>query len=48
MTKGHHFYMQGFKVNILGSEWSIKFGKESDYPNLKYNDGYAGVVSGRL
>lgn len=33
--------MQDFKVNILGSEWSVKFGKESDYPNLKDNDGYA-------
>ena len=32
--------MQDFKVNILGSEWNVKFGKELDYPNLKDNDGY--------
>ena len=32
--------MQDFKVNILGSEWSVKFGKEEKYPNLAEMDGY--------
>lgn len=32
--------MQDFKVNILGSEWSVKFGNEEEYPNLAEMDGY--------
>lgn len=32
--------MQDITVNVLGSEWTIKFGKESEYPNLKDMDGY--------
>ena len=32
--------MQDFKVNILGSEWSVKFGNEEEYPNLKEMNGY--------
>jgi len=32
--------MQDFKVNILGSEWSVKFGNEKEYPNLAEMDGY--------
>ena len=38
--KGYRFYMQDFKVNILGSEWSVKFGNEKEYPNLAEMDGY--------
>lgn len=38
--KGYRFYMQDFKVNILGSEWSMKFGNEKEYPNLTNADGY--------
>lgn len=38
--KGYQFYMQDFKVNILGSEWNVKFGNEEEYPNLKEMDGY--------
>lgn len=38
--KGYRFYMQDFKVNILGSEWSVKFGNEEEYPNLAEMDGY--------
>lgn len=38
--KGYQFYMQDFKVNILGSEWSMKFGNEKEYPNLTNADGY--------
>ena len=38
--KGYRFYMQDFKVNILGSEWSVKFGNEKEYPNLTNVDGY--------
>lgn len=38
--KGYRFYMQDFKVNILGSEWSVKFGNEEEYPNLTNVDGY--------
>lgn len=37
---GYQFYMQDFKVNILGSEWSVKFGNEEAYPNLTNVDGY--------
>lgn len=33
--------MQDCKVNILGTEWSIKFGNESEYPSLDGIDGYA-------
>lgn len=33
--------MQDFKVNILGSEWSVKFGNEEEYPNLAEMDGYS-------
>lgn len=32
--------MQDIKVNVLGAEWTIRFGKESEYPNLKDVDGY--------
>lgn len=39
--KGYRFYMQDFKVNILGSEWSVKFGNEEEYPNLAEMDGYS-------
>jgi len=39
--KGYRFYMQDFKVNILGSEWSVKFGNEEEYPNLSEMDGYS-------
>lgn len=38
--KGYRFYMQDFKVNILGSEWSVKFGNGKEYPNLAEMDGY--------
>lgn len=38
--KGCQYFMQDFKVNILGSEWSVKFGDEKKYPNLVKNDGY--------
>lgn len=38
--KGCQYFMQDFKVNILGSEWSVKFGDEKEYPNLVKNDGY--------
>lgn len=33
--------MQDCKVNILGEEWEIKFGSESDFPALESVDGYA-------
>ncbi|MBU5481730.1 hypothetical protein KQI91_11045 [Blautia sp. MSJ-19] len=33
--------MQDFKVNILGSEWNVKFGSEEEYPNLAEMDGYS-------
>ena len=39
--KGYRFYMQDFKVNILGSEWNVKFGSEEEYPSLAKMDGYA-------
>ena len=32
--------MQDFKVDILGSEWSVKFGNKKEYPNLTSVDGY--------
>ena len=32
--------MQDCKINILGSEWDVKFGSEEQYPNLKNMDGY--------
>lgn len=38
---GYRFYMQDFKVNILGSEWNVKFGSEEEYPSLAKMDGYA-------
>lgn len=31
--------MQDFTVNILGAEWSVRFGDEKDYPVLKNADG---------
>lgn len=37
---GYRFYMQDFKVNILGSEWNVKFRNEKEYPNLTNVDGY--------
>ena len=39
--KGYQFYMQDFKVNVLGSEWSVVFGTEKEYPTLSEMDGYA-------
>ena len=33
--------MQDCKVNILGTEWKIKFGSEEEYPTLNGIDGYA-------
>lgn len=33
--------MQDFKVNVLGSEWSVVFGTEKEYQNLSEMDGYA-------
>ena len=36
----YRFYMQNFKVDILGSEWSVKFGNNKEYPNLTSVDGY--------
>ena len=33
--------MQDCKVNILGTEWTIKFGSEEEYPALNGIDGYA-------
>ena len=38
--KGDRFYMQYFKHNILGSEWSVKFGNQKEYPTLAEMDGY--------
>lgn len=38
--KGYQYFMQDFKVNILGSEWSVKFGDEKEYPSLAKIDGY--------
>lgn len=38
--KEYQYFMQDFKVNILGSEWSVKFGDEKKYPNLAKIDGY--------
>ena len=38
--KGYQYYMQDFKVNILGSEWSVKFASKEEYPNLAEMDGY--------
>nr|DAR04563.1 MAG TPA: hypothetical protein [Bacteriophage sp.] len=32
--------LQDCRINILGSEWNIKFGNEEQYPNLKNMDGY--------
>lgn len=37
---GYQYCMQDFKINILGSEWSVKFGNEETYPNLTNVDGY--------
>lgn len=31
--------MQDFTVNILGAEWSVRFGDEKDYPVLENADG---------
>ena len=39
--KGYQYYMQDFKVNVLGSEWSVVFGTEKEYPSLSEMDGYA-------
>lgn len=38
--KEYQYFMQDFKVNILGSEWSVKFGNEKEYPHLAKMDGY--------
>lgn len=32
--------MQDIKVNVLGAKWTIRFGNEIEYPNLKDVDGY--------
>lgn len=32
--------LQDCRINILGSEWNIKFGSEEQYPILKNIDGY--------
>lgn len=32
--------METRKIHILGEEWTILFGTESQFPNLKGNDGY--------
>ena len=40
--------MQDFKVNILGSEWSVKFGKEEKYPNLAEMDGYTDLSTRKI
>lgn len=36
----YQYCMQNFKVNILGSEWNVKFGNKKEYPNLTNIDGY--------
>ena len=36
----YQFCMQDFKVNILGSEWNVKFWNKKEYPNLTNIDGY--------
>lgn len=38
--KGYRFYTQDLKVDILGSEWDIKFGSEKEFPDLAEMDGY--------
>ena len=38
--KGCQYFMQDFKFNILGSEWTVKFGTVEEYPNLEDMDGY--------
>jgi hypothetical protein len=38
--KEYQYFMQDFKVNILGSEWTVKFGTVEEYPNLEDMDGY--------
>lgn len=32
--------MQERKISILGTEWTIRYGTEEDFPGLKDNDGY--------
>ena len=46
--KGYQFYMQDFKVNVLGSEWSVMFGTEKEYPNLSEMDGYADFSTNQI
>ena len=36
----YQYFMQDFKFNILGSEWTVKFGTVEEYPNLEDMDGY--------
>lgn len=38
--KGYQYFMQDFKINILGCEWNVKFGDEKGFPNLANADGY--------
>ena len=42
--KEYQYFMQDFKVNILGSEWSVKFGNEKEYPNLAKMNGYTDLL----
>lgn len=37
--------MEKKTVNILGTEYTIHFGTESEYPNLKENNGYTDTSS---
>lgn len=46
--KGYQFYMQDFKANILGSEWSVVFGTEKEYPTLSEMDGYADFSTNQI
>lgn len=37
--------MQMKKINILGTTYEVYFGTESEFPNLKENDGYTDTSS---
>ena len=32
--------MQEYKISVLGTEWTIKFGTKNEYPSLTDADGY--------
>lgn len=32
--------MQAHKINILGTDWTIRYGTEENFPGLKDSDGY--------